>query len=136
MALNRRPPLRLLRIANPLVGAILRSRAHALLSRRLLLLSYHGHRSGRVFEIPLRYVEIEDGCLVTVAVDAEAKLWWRSFRTVSPALVLLRGDRLAVSGVVANDMPRANMLARYSAGRPRIERLTEGAAVVVFTPER
>lgn len=107
-----------------------------MLSRRLLLLSYHAHRSGRLYEIPLRYVESEDGCLVTVAVDAEAKLWWRSFRGPSPALLLLRGERLAVSGVVASDVSRVNMLARYAAGRPRIERLTEGAAVVVFTPER
>jgi len=115
---------------------VLRSRSHALLSGRLLLLSYRGHRSGRHYEIPLRYAETEDGCLVTVAVDAEAKLWWRSFRAPSPALVLLRGEGLAVSGAVADGVLRANMLARYAVGRPRVERLTEGAAVVLFTPGR
>ena len=128
-------PLRLLRLANPLVRAILRSRAHALLSHRLLLLSYHGLRSGRLYEIPLRYARTEDGRLLTVAVDAEAKLWWRSFRAPSPAVVLIRGERLAVSGAVANDMDRVSMLARYADGRSRIERVTDGAAVVVFTPE-
>jgi hypothetical protein len=125
----------LLRLANPLVRAILRSRAHGLLSRRLLLLSYHGHRSGRLYEIPLRYVETADGRLVTIAVDADKKLWWRSFHAPSPALVLLRRDRLVVWGAVAEDTNRANVLARYVAGRARVERASEGAAVVVFTPE-
>ncbi len=69
--------LRLLRFANPLVRALLSSPAHPLLGRRLVVLTYHGHRSGRAFSIPLRYAELHDGGLVALAVDHERKLWWR-----------------------------------------------------------
>ena len=38
--------LRVLRLANPFVRVVLESRAHRLVSGRLLLLAYRGRRSG------------------------------------------------------------------------------------------
>ena len=125
--------MKLVRLANPIVRAVLRSRFHRLLSSRLLVLSYRGHRSNGMFDIPLRYVETPDAQLVVVAVRPERKLWWRSFREPVPAAVLLRGERFAVSGAVMWDGERASMLARYIRGRARVARMTESAAVVVFT---
>ena len=79
-----RVPLRALRLANPLVRVVLRSPVHRVLSGRLLVLSYRGHRSGRTFRIPLRYAETADGAFVAVAVRPDRKLWWRSFRAGTP----------------------------------------------------
>ena len=53
-------PLPLLRLANPLVGRLLESRAHGLLSGALVVLTYRGRRSGREFRIPLQYAELAD----------------------------------------------------------------------------
>jgi len=131
-----RPPLRLLRLGNPVVRAVLGSRAHRLLSGRLLVLDYRGPRTGRQYRIPLRYTELETGELVAVAVRPERKQWWRSFAEPAAASVLLRGATVEVVGELASDETRAGVLARYDARNPRGARWTGDAAVVVFTPSR
>src|SRR5262245_46297129 len=101
--------LRLLRLANPLVRGVLGSPAHRLLSRQLLVLTYRGHRSGRSFRIPLRYVETADRAVIALAVRPERKLWWRSFVEPSAATLTVRGDRVVTTGalVEGDDRERA-----------------------------
>ena len=128
-----RPPLRLLRLGNPFVRAILRSPAHGVLSRSLAVLEYEGRRSGRTFAIPLRYAETAGGRgLVTVAVDPPRKLWWRAFAEPRRAFVLLRGQRHEVLGTLLEGAPRDGAAATYAARFPRSAGLLEDAAVVVF----
>jgi hypothetical protein len=126
--------LRVLRLANPLVRLVLDSRAHALLSGRLVLLAYRGQRSGREFRIPLRYAEAADRAVVTVAVRPERKQWWRSFSSGRPATLTLRGKDLAVRGRVVVGAERDAALRAYLDRYPRSRRLTEEAAAVVFQP--
>lgn len=127
-------PLRVLRLANPIVRALLRSPAHPLLSGRLLILSYQGRLSGRTFRIPLRYAETHDGRLVALAVRPERKLWWRSFVEPSLATVTLRSERREATGVVAEGVDRELALGAYLARYPRSARLAREAAVVVWCP--
>ena len=128
-----RPPLRLLRLANPVVRAILRSPAHGLLSGSLAVLEYEGRKSGRTFAIPLRYAETGDGCrLVTVAVDPPRKLWWRAFTEPRSAVVLVRRRRRDVAGTLVEGAPREEAVAAYAARFPRSAGLLDAAAVVVF----
>ena len=136
MARRVGPPLRLLRIANPFVRTLLGSRAHGLLSGRLLVLDYRGRRSGRRYRIPLRYAETGAGELVAVAVVPERKQWWRSFTEPAPASVLLRGSSVDVVGALASGDRRAAVLARYDARSPRSASWTRDAAVIVFTLSR
>jgi hypothetical protein len=124
--------LRLLRLANPLVRRVLESRAHRLLSGRLVLLAYRGRRSGRELRIPLRYAETESGALVAVAVRPDHKRWWRAFRTEAPATLTLRGAHQGAVGVVADGDERVAALRAYLDRYPRSARLTHDAAVVVF----
>jgi hypothetical protein len=128
-----RPPLRLLRLANPVVRAILRSPAHGLLSGSLAVLEYEGHKSGRTFAIPLRYAETGDGSrLVTVAVDPPRKLWWRAFTEPRTAVVLVRRRRRDVAGTLLDGPQRENAVAAYAARFPGSAGLLDHAAVVVF----
>ena len=127
-------PLRLLRLANPLVRGVLRSRAHPVLSERLLLLTYRGLRSGQSFSIPLRYAELPDGRLVAVALRREEKLWWRSFADPARAAVILRGRTVDVTGVVAAGALVEQARAAYGGRYRRSAHLLDGAALVVFTP--
>ena len=131
-----RPPLRLLRVGNPLVRAILRSPAHALLSGRLVVLEYEGRRTGRSFAIPLRYAEAGDGRLVSLAVEPRRKQWWRSFVEPRPAVVVHRGQRHAVLGALADGEARAEARAAYAGRYPRSARLLDDAALVVFERSR
>jgi hypothetical protein len=124
--------LRVLRLANPLVRVVLESRAHRLLSGRLLLLAYRGRRSGRELRIPLRYAETETGAPVAVAVQPARKQWWRTFVDGERARLTVRGQRVDVRGVVVDGAERDAALRAYLDRYPRSTRITEGAAVVVF----
>ena len=124
--------LRAIRVANPLVRLVLESRAHHLLSGRLLVLAYRGHRSAREFRIPLRYAETGSGAAVAVAVQPRRKQWWRSFAATAPATLVLRGERVGVRGSLASGDARETALEAYLARYPRSREVTEGAAVVVF----
>ena len=112
-------PLRLLRLANPVVRAVLGSPAHRLLSGGVLVLTYRGHRSGRTFRIPLRYATMADDRIVALAVGADGKLWWRSFSRPSPATLLVRGTERGVSGRLLHGEERRVALRAYLARFPR-----------------
>lgn len=127
--------MRVVRLANPLVRVVLRSRLHPLLSGRLLLLAYRGRRTGRLHEIPVLYVE-DGGRLVVVAVRPPRKLWWRSLTSPTPVRLVLRGTRLDASGVVLEGDERDAARLAYARGNARVERLTRDAAVVALTPSR
>jgi hypothetical protein len=114
------------------VRALLRSRAHRLLSDDLVLLSYEGHRSTRTFHVPLRYAELAGGRIVAMAVRPEGKLWWRSFSEPRDAVVLLRGVSLDARGLLAVGAVREEARAAYAARYPRSTGLLEDAALVVF----
>jgi hypothetical protein len=129
------PPLRLLRLANPAVRAILGSPAHRLLSGRLVVVSYQGHRSGRSFRIPLRYAVSPDGRFVALAVRPEEKLWWRSFTEPASATLTVRRRRIEARGVLTEGEARERALAVYVARFPRSAHLVREAAIVEFTPE-
>jgi len=75
---------------SPLVAAILRSPLHGLLSRGLMLLSFHGRRSGRWITLPVGY-QRSDRTVTVLASRARRKLWWRNFVEPRPVELRLRG---------------------------------------------
>lgn len=77
-------------LGNQIVAALLRSRAHALLSGRVALVRYRGRRSGRWIETPVQYVELDDGIVVLVG-RPDSKRWWRNFSTGADLDVLVQG---------------------------------------------
>lgn len=80
------------RTVNPLVRAILRSPAHGLLSRRVMLITVTGRRSGRSFTFPVQYRR--EGTRITIGVGApERKRWWRNLRGGAPVTVEVRRIR-------------------------------------------
>lgn len=88
--------------ANSIVGAVLRSPAHRLLSASTDLLAYEGRRSGRRIVLPTQYARHGDDVVILVG-RPEAKRWWRNFEEPRDLEVLLAGEwhpmtGLAVSG--------------------------------------
>jgi hypothetical protein len=126
--------LRLLRLANPFVRAVLSSRLHGALSGRLVLVAYSGRRSGRRFRIPLRYAPTADGAVVAVALRPERKQWWRAFAPAGPATLTLRGADVPADGQLATGEARAAALEAYLGRYPRSRGVAHDAAVVVFRP--
>ena len=90
------------RVVNPVVRAVLRSPAHALLSGHLALLTVTGRRSGRAFTFPVGYRR--DGDRVTIGVDwPERKRWWRNLSDAAPVEIWLAGVRRAGTGQARGD---------------------------------
>jgi hypothetical protein len=82
------PPPVLIRLANPLVGVALRSPLHGLLDPSMVLLHVTGRKTGREYDIPVSYVDI-DGRLTIVTVAR----WRVNLRGGADVDVTLRGRR-------------------------------------------
>ena len=95
-------------------------------------MTYEGRRSGRTFEIPVRYAELDGARFVAIAVRPERKLWWRSFAEPRDAELLLRGARVPVVGIVGDGRLRDEAVDAYRARYPRSAGLLRDAAVVIF----
>ncbi len=114
-------PLRLLRLANPLVRAVLDSRAHRLLSGSLMVLEYRGRRSGRVRRVPVLYA-VDGDAIVALALRPGSKQWWRTFSPAAPADLVIAGSSRGVDGVVLSGQEAATALSLYMARFPRTAR--------------
>lgn len=82
------PPQALIKAFNPLMRLLLRSRLHGLLDSSVLLLHVVGRKSGRHYDIPVNYVDI-DGLrtIVTIATwrvnlrgGADVEMTWSGRR--------------------------------------------------------
>jgi hypothetical protein len=77
---------------NPLMGRVLRSRWHGLVSRRTALLGITGRRSGRRYELAVGYSQPEARVVDVLVSDASHRTWWRNFVDGGPVQVVLRGE--------------------------------------------
>jgi hypothetical protein len=115
------PDVLLRYVGNPIVGAILRSPLHGMLSRHLMLLTVVGRRTGRRYTMPVGYVS-QDGALDVLVANRPLKLWWRNLEGGAPVALVLRG-RFAwgrAEALTVERNPRAFMFAlrNYVAGNP------------------
>jgi deazaflavin-dependent oxidoreductase (nitroreductase family) len=83
-----RLPEALFSVINPLVRTLLRSPIHGFWSKSLMLITFTGRRSGRVFTTPVRYVRVGDG--VRCFTSAEG-LWWRNLREGADITLRIEG---------------------------------------------
>jgi len=72
---------------NELVKMILRSPLHRLLSKKRMLLTFTGRKSGKLYTIPLSYAQ--DGDTILCITDSS---WWRNLRGGVPVKVMLKGQ--------------------------------------------
>lgn len=80
------PSRRVLRSINPFVSAILRSPLHRMLSGSLMLLTFTGHKTGKLITIPVGYTR--EGDTLTVFSSYS---WHKNLRGGAPVAVHLQG---------------------------------------------
>ncbi len=95
---RRRPPKVLYRVLNPLFGLVLRSPLHGLVSKRLLLLTFTGRKSGKRYTIPVGYGQADN----TLLLGTQSR-WKHNLCGGVPVKVRLRGRQRAGTAEVIDD---------------------------------
>jgi len=80
----------LINLQNPMMRWLLRSPLHSLVSKFYLLLSVTGRKSGKVYVVPVQYMQQGDTLLILTSADY---LWWRNLRGGAAVKVQLRGKQ-------------------------------------------
>lgn len=87
------------RAINPVMRRLLASRFHRRVgSDTLMLLTFHGRRSGKMYTFPIGYMQ-RGSKLVCYSPFG----WWTNLRGGAPVTVTLRGQRIAGSADVCTD---------------------------------
>jgi hypothetical protein len=99
---------------------LLRSRLHRLASGRLLLVTFHGRRSGKEYTLTLGYFPWEEDTLLSIS----SRPWVKNLRDEAPARVLVRGRWRDVVAMTAEDIESVSaLLARFAQVKgPRMAR--------------
>jgi hypothetical protein len=100
------PPSAVLRLVNPILGALLRTPLAGPLGKQLMVLNFTGRKSGRQFSIPVS-AHVIDGDLYALA----GAVWKNNFRDGAPAQVVYAGKTTAMRGELVRD--RAAVPALY-----------------------
>lgn len=94
-------------IFNTIVKLILRSPLHRPLSKRLLLITFTGRKSGKTYTTPTSY--IRDGQDIVIFSERNRR-WWRNLEGGAPVVVRVQGT--VREGSAEPVAPDARLLAR------------------------
>lgn len=114
-------------MGNRFVIGLLRSPLHRLASRSLLLITFRGRRSGRLYTIPVMYAE-HDRTLTIFVGHAERKTWWLNLGDGAAVDVWLRSRSLRGEATVVNDAEAAEIYVRRY---PRARKMVGSASTFV-----
>jgi hypothetical protein len=98
-------------IINPVMRFILRSPLHALMSSSLMLITYTGRKSGKVFTTPVRYLRVNSSIQCFTSPDTQ---WWRNLRGGAEVILTIqRQDLRFFATVIENDPERVRESLRH-----------------------
>ena len=80
------------RLLNPLTRAISRSPLHPLISDNIVVLIFPGIKSGRIYSIPVSYLEASNKEII--CLTDRPYIWWRNLINNKNIQILLRGKLL------------------------------------------
>jgi len=132
-------------IVNQAMKFVLRSPVHGMVSKNVLLISFTGRKSGKIYTTPVSYSQYDDQVIIfTHAV------WWKNLRNDAPVTLCIRGrelqglaepvaeDKRAVAAGLAEHLRRVPSDARYYGvtfddhGNPREEEVEKAVQTVVM----
>ena len=95
-------PEPLFALINPVVRSLLRSRMHGPWSKSLLLITFTGRKSGRVFTTPVRYVR--EGETIRCFTSSENQ-WGRNLRGGADVILRITGQEASYHATVIENDP-------------------------------
>jgi len=90
-------------IINPIMRLVLRSPMHGFLSGSVMLITFTGRNSGRVFTTPVRYARVGDKIRCYTSAENQ---WWRNMRGGADVVLRIAGeDRRYRATAILGDPP-------------------------------
>ena len=80
--------------------SVLRSPFHGLVSKNIMLITFTGRKSGKVYSTPVNYVR--DGDLITAFSQCN-RTWWRNLRNGAQVTMRVKGRELKGIGESVED---------------------------------
>ncbi len=93
-------------VINPIMRFSLRSPIHGIFSKNIMLICYQGRKTGKYYEVPVRYIE-KDG-IIKCFTDKSAG-WWPNLRDNSSVQLCLNGKNSHYKTVVVTS-PQEKMV--------------------------
>ena len=130
---------------NSAMKFILRSPAHAMVSKTILLITFTGRKSGKTYSTPVSYSQSGD----QVSIFTHAS-WWKNLHSDTPVTLRIQGrdlqgipeavaeDKGAVAAGLSAHLRKVPSDARYygvtfdDQGNPRAEEVAEASQTVVM----
>lgn len=104
-------PEPLFAVINPLMRLMLRSPLHPLMSSSLMLITYTGRKSGKVYTTPVRYLRVSDSIQCFTSADTQ---WWRNLRGGAEVILTIQGkDARYSANVIESDPQRTREALRH-----------------------
>ena len=89
-------------VINPVMRLLLRSPFHSLMSKSLMLITFTGRKSKRLFTTPVRYVRVGDS--VRCYTNSET-LWWRNLQGGAEVTLRIEGEEKRYRAEAIHDEP-------------------------------
>ncbi len=104
---------------NVFIKWVLRSPLHGVLSANMVLVSYAGRKSGKLYDTPVNYVR--DGDSLTITSYRERR-WWRNLVGGAPVTLRLQGHDVKgmANAIVGDPQAIANELYGYLQKAPGV----------------
>ena len=103
---------------NPIMRGLLSSPLHFILSKNMMLMTYTGRKSGKVYTTPMNYLGINGALYTTSYRD---RVWWRNLRGGVDVTLRLGGrDVTARAETIEDQSDVADALLHYLKTAPQL----------------
>jgi len=85
---------------NPVMRWLIRSPLHFFVSKNMMLMTYTGRKSGKIYTIPMNYLTIGE---VLYTISSRERVWWRNLRGGANVTLRLRGRDVPAQAITIED---------------------------------
>lgn len=114
-------PRIIFKLLNPLMKIILNSPLHGGLSKRVMVLSFTGRKSGKRYSTPVAYVREGDHVIVVTYSS-----WRSNFKEPAPVQMRIQGKSVSGTAVFVNDPVRIKQMIHtlmHTSGKEMMQRM-------------
>lgn len=105
---------------NPIMRWLIRSPLHFFASKNMMLMTYTGRKSGKIYTIPMNYLTIGE---VLYTISSRERVWWRNLRDGADITLRLRGRDVSAQATTIEDSQQvASSLQQFLKAAPEYAR--------------